>query len=205
MMKLFKILVVLLVLGFLGNFVWSHKDQALDRAQAFISSARQASAPSSQVEPATTSSSSEAATPTPVPILEPTKVPQPQVPPIPGTLQMLISKGNETVARTEFEKYLRTALRCEARGTVLRHLDDGHLLVQGSIGEPKTRRIDYRMYLLFGLPEADRLADGEKFEAFVVMGDAIETAGGGRTREFIYVEEGGRRPNSSARNSDLYQ
>lgn len=193
MLRPFKFLFVLLTLGLLGNFLWSHKDQELDRAISVLSSVRQVS------------SSSEAATPTPKPILEPTKVPQPKVACIPGTLQMLISKGNETFARTEFEKYLRTAPRCEARGTVLRHLHDGHLLVQGSIGEPMTRRIDYCVYLLFGLPEADRLADGEKFEAFVVMGNAIETSGGGRTREFIYVDEDGRRPNSSARNSELYQ
>lgn len=67
---------------------------------------------------------------------------------------MLISKGNESVARTEFEKYLRTASRLEARGTVLRHLESGHLLVRGSIGNPKTRSINYQMYLLFGLEVA---------------------------------------------------
>lgn len=132
--------------------------------------------------------------------------PQPQVARISGTLQTLISEGNETVARTEFEKYLRTAPRCEARGMVLRHLDDGHLLVQGSIGDPKTRSLSHQVYLLFGLPEADRLADGETFDAFAVMGDAIKTAGGGRTREFIYVDESGRRPNRTfGRNSGIYE
>jgi hypothetical protein len=86
------------------------------------------------------------------------------VTPIPGTLRMLIAKGNENVARTEFQKYLRTAPRVEARGTVLRHLDSGHLLATGSIGDPKTRAISYQTFLLFGLPEADRLADGDTFD-----------------------------------------
>ena len=126
------------------------------------------------------------------------------VAPIPGTLQMLIAKGNESVARTEFEKYLRTAPRVEARGTVLRHLDSGHVLATGSIGDPKTRGISYQTFLLFGLPEADRLADGDTFDAFAVYGDAIEIAGGSRTREVIYVDEGGRRPNRFPRNSGIY-
>lgn len=124
---------------------------------------------------------------------------------IPGTLRNLIAEGNEAVARAEWEKYLRTTPRIEARGTILRHLDDGHVLAKGSIGDPKTRRISYETYLLFGLPEADRLADGETFDAFAVMGDAIETAGGSRTREYIFVEEGGRRPNRFPRNSGIYQ
>ena len=124
---------------------------------------------------------------------------------IPGTLRNLIAEGNEAVARAEWEKYLRTTPRIEARGTVLRHIDDGHLLVKGSIGNPKTHSLSHEVYLLFGLPEANQLADGETFDAFAVMGDAIETAAGGRTREYVYVPEGGRRPNRFARNSGIYE
>ena len=36
---------------------------------------------------------------------------------IPGTLRNLIAEGNEAVARAEWEKYLRTTPRVEARGT----------------------------------------------------------------------------------------
>jgi len=143
------------------------------------------------------------------PLPEPTARPEvshtpPSTALIPGTLQMFIAKGNESVARKEFEKYLRTAPRVEARGTVLRHLESGHLLVTGSIGEPKTRAISYQTYVLFGLPEAERLADGDTFDAFAVYGDAIETGGGSRTRELIYVHESGRRPNRFPRNSEIY-
>ena len=147
----------------------------------------------------------ELAQPSPKPTARP-EISQPPPPTahMPGTLRMLISEGNEKLARMEFEKYLRTASRLEARGTVLLHLDDGHLLVKGSVGNPKTRGINYQTYLLFGLPEADRLADGDTFDAFVVMGDAIETSGGDRTREYIFVNEGGRRPVPFARNSGIY-
>jgi hypothetical protein len=131
--------------------------------------------------------------------------PRAQQPAIPGTLQNLIAEGREDVARAEWEKYLRTAPRVEARGTVIRHLSDGHLLVRGTIGNPKTHTLNHEIYLLFGLPAADRLADGEIFDAFAITGDAIETAGGGRTREYIYVDEGGRRLSRFARNSGVYE
>lgn len=132
-------------------------------------------------------------------------VAQHQTAPISGTLQMLISKGNESLARTEFEKYLRTAERLEMRGTVLRHLQSGHLLVKGSVGYPKTRGMKYyQTYLLFGLPEANRLADGDTFDVFAVYGDAIEAAEGSRIREYIYVDEGGRRPSRFPRNTGMY-
>lgn len=130
---------------------------------------------------------------------------QPKVISISGTLQMLISKGNESVARTEYEKYLRTADRLEVRGTVLRHLQRGNLLVKGSVGYPKTRGMKYyQTYLLFGLPEADRLADGDTFDAFAVMGDVIETADRSRIREYIYVDEVGRRPSRFPPNTGMY-
>lgn len=125
--------------------------------------------------------------------------------PIPKTLRNVIAYGNEQNARTEFEKYLRTATKLEARGTVVRLLDSGHLLARGSIGNPKTRGMSYNQtYLLFGLPEAGSLADGDTFNAFVVMGDPVKTPSGSRVREYIYVDEEGRRPVRFPMNSEMY-
>ncbi len=142
------------------------------------------------------------ASPIPLPVVA--KTPAPPARQDPATLRKHTSQGTIEEVRSDWDEYVRTAPRIEARGTLVRHMGNGQILVNGSIANPRNRGISYETYLLFGLPEAERLADGETFDAFAVMGDAIEIAGGSRVREYIFVSESGRRPSRFELHSGIY-
>ncbi len=114
------------------------------------------------------------------------------LPVMPGTLRNLIGEGGEARAMEEWKKYLRTAQQMELHGTVRRHLEDGHVVATADVMDPKVRVADTERLLLFGLPEADRMADGDIFDCFAVAGDVLKGADGEQVREYVWVDPAGR-------------
>lgn len=110
-------------------------------------------------------------------------------------LNKILSSGDERAAYEAYGQWLQTAEKMEVHATIIRHMDDGHVLVAGFFTDVATRRAaSTQTFLVFGLPEAEALADGDIFDCYALMADPMKMPNGTMLREFIRIDYGGRTP-----------
>jgi hypothetical protein len=110
--------------------------------------------------------------------------------------QRLIANGeNRDEAWRAYLHYLQTSPQWEVHARVRRHMPDGHLVLIGFYTDVATHgAATTQTFTLFGVPNADAIADGEIIDCFSVWADPMTMPDGSMLREFIFAPNAGRIP-----------
>lgn len=100
--------------------------------------------------------------------------------------------GDYEAAQKRLEESLHKFSVHEIHATVVRHLPTGHLLMSGAAFDPKVRVANTDTFTLFGVPDADLIADGEGIDCYARVLEPMQV-GGSTLYEFIYVPPGNRK------------